>query len=85
MSIPDRPSCCIICGYYLSTDEKYIGSRCVEPGHWQAAGLLGPRDSYAMARLVVSARIELARRPAPPAPPLLLDILPIIRYRGEGY
>jgi len=63
MNPPDRPSCCTMCGYYLTTDEKYTGLRCVDPGHWQAAGLLRPRDFYAMARLVAGARTELARRP----------------------
>jgi hypothetical protein len=54
---------CMICGGYLTTDEEYIGYRCVDPGHWQAAGLLAPRDFYAMARLVAGARAELIGQP----------------------
>jgi hypothetical protein len=63
MNMPERPNRCSLCGYYLTADEKYAGMRCVDPGHWQAAGLLRPRDFYAMARLVAGARAELARRP----------------------
>ena len=55
--------CCLICGHYLTTDEQYTGNRCVDPGHWLAAGLLAPRDFYLMARMVAGARAELARRP----------------------
>lgn len=58
-----RPSCCLICGHYLTTDEQYTGNRCVDPGHWLAAGLLAPRDFYLMARMVAEERAELARRP----------------------
>ena len=61
-----RPHRCIICGYYLTTDEKFVGCRCVNPEHWQAAGLLAPRDFYLMARMVAGARGELARRAATP-------------------
>lgn len=58
-----RPICCLICGYYLATQEKYTGNRCVDPGHWQAAGLFAPGDFYLMAQMIAGVRAELARRP----------------------
>jgi hypothetical protein len=58
-----EPRCCKICGYYLTTNEQYTSYRCVNPEHWQAAGLLAPRDFYLMARIVARGRAELARRP----------------------
>jgi len=62
MTASYKPTYCMICGYYLTTDEQYTGNRCVDPGHWLAAGLLAPRDFYLMARMVAGARAELARR-----------------------
>jgi hypothetical protein len=58
-----QPRSCKICGYYLTTEAQYSGYRCVNPAHWQAAGLLAPRDFYLMARMAAGARAELARRP----------------------
>jgi hypothetical protein len=57
---------CLICGHCLTTQEQYAGNRCTDPGHWQAAGLLGPRDFYSLARLVAGIRAELVRRPEKP-------------------
>jgi hypothetical protein len=62
MMMTHKPPCCAICGYYLTTDEQYLGHRCVDPEHWQAAGLFSPRDFYLMARLVAGAGAELAQR-----------------------
>jgi hypothetical protein len=58
-----QPRSCKICGYYLTTKAQYTGYRCVNPDHWQAAGLFAPRDFYSMARMAAGARAELARRP----------------------
>jgi hypothetical protein len=59
-----RPKRCAICGYYLTTGEKYAGRRCLDPGHWQAAGVLAPADFYPMARLTAQVRAELNQRSA---------------------
>jgi hypothetical protein len=61
-------SCCLICGYYLTTDEQYLGHRCLDPSHWQAAGLLSARDFYSMARMVAGSRAELTHRADNPDP-----------------
>jgi hypothetical protein len=58
----NQPSCCAICGHYLTTSEKYSGRRCLDPGHWQAVGVLASTDFYSMARLAAQARRELKRR-----------------------
>lgn len=57
-----KPKCCSICGYYMTTSESYAGSRCVDPGHWQAAGVLDPGDFYPMARIASRANVELSAR-----------------------
>ena len=62
-----RPRRCLICGHYLTLKEKSVGNRCVEPGHWQAAGRLAPRDFYLMARMVAEIRTELEWRCQPTA------------------
>ena len=41
---------------------QFAGSRCVDPGHWQAAGVLNPRDYYPMARIASDANAEQSRR-----------------------
>lgn len=65
MSATGEPSSCRICGYFLTTIEAYLGSRCTDPGHWQAAGLLRPRDFYLMARIAALAHRERANRKLP--------------------
>jgi hypothetical protein len=62
MTATDGPGCCQICGYYLTKDPQFRSERCVDPGHWQAAGLLKPYDYYRMAEIVTGARAELDRR-----------------------
>ncbi len=57
-----KPNCCAICGNYLTTVEKYAGSRCVDPAHWQAAGVLTPGDFYPMARIASWAKAEFNQR-----------------------
>lgn len=57
---------CLICGHYLTTQDQYAGNRCTDPGHWQAAGLLAPRDFYLMARMVAGLPAEIVRRPVKP-------------------
>lgn len=58
----NKPTCCAICGHYLTTNAKYAGQRCLDPGHWQAVGLLASTDFYSMARLTAQASVELNRR-----------------------
>jgi hypothetical protein len=57
-----KPNQCTICGYYLTTGEEYAGHRCLDPGHWQAAGLLSPNDFYPMAIITARASIEFNLR-----------------------
>ena len=54
-----EPGRCTICGYYLTTSDEYVGYRCLDPGHWQAAGVLVSSDFYPMARLAAQAHAEL--------------------------
>lgn len=65
MSATGQPNCCPICGSYLTTTAAYAGNRCTDPGHWQASGLLAPRDFYTMAQLAALAHQERAYRPEP--------------------
>jgi hypothetical protein len=51
MDIADKPERCSICGCFLTTVDAYNGSRCLDPAHWQAAGL-NPLNFYAMARIM---------------------------------
>ncbi len=62
MTATHQPDCCTICGYYLTIIDTYEGDRCVDPGHWQAAGLLSPRDFYTMAQIMALARAERVHR-----------------------
>ena len=48
------PECCSICGSYLTTNEQFASERCLDPAHWQAAGL-APTDFYSLA-IVMAAR-----------------------------
>lgn len=47
------PQQCIICGYYLTTHPDYADRRCLDPAHWQAAGL-APRDFYSLALIMAA-------------------------------
>jgi hypothetical protein len=58
----DEPTRCPICGYYFTIARQYAGYRCIDPGHWQAAGVLNPRDYYPMAKIASSANSEISRR-----------------------
>jgi hypothetical protein len=53
-----KPACCPICGQYLTTHIYFYGCRCLEPSHWQAAGLLNKDDYYAMGQLIVQQMLE---------------------------
>jgi len=53
-----QPAQCTICGYYLTIGEEFAGYRCLDPAHWQAAGLLTASDFYPMARLAAQAHLE---------------------------
>jgi hypothetical protein len=64
MTSTDKPIRCPICGYYLTTAAQFTGYRCVDPGHWQAAGLLEARDYYPMAQIASRASVELNYRSA---------------------
>ena len=55
------PKCCRICGRYLTTVEEFTGYRCLDPGHWQAAGL-SPSDFYAIARVAAIGEQDAAKR-----------------------
>ena len=54
----NKPTYCAICGYYLTSNERYVGQRCLDPGHWQAAGKLASTDYYVMARLTALSHSE---------------------------
>ena len=51
------PQRCTICGCYLTTIEKYANERCLDPGHWQAAGLASS-DFYSLARLLATGKTD---------------------------
>lgn len=57
-----QPDSCAICGHYLTISDKYLGQRCLDPGHWQATGLLDPTDSYLLARLAALFGVEQKQR-----------------------
>ena len=63
MTVKDKPDPCPICGYYLTTAPQFAGCRCIDPAHWQAAGVLSSRDYYPMAKIASGAHSELNRRP----------------------
>ena len=50
-----EPGRCTICDYYLTTVEEFAGQRCLDPAHWQAAGVLASSDFYPMARIAARA------------------------------
>ena len=52
---PGKPERCAICGCYVTLNEEYAGSRCLDPGHWQAAGVFTFPDFYTMARIMAAA------------------------------
>ena len=60
----EQPTRCPICGYYLTLELEFSGCRCIDPAHWQAAGVLKPRDYYPMARVAAGSGVELSRRQA---------------------
>jgi hypothetical protein len=57
-----QPSICAICGHYLTTSDIFVGQRCLDPGHWQATGLLHPTDFYLLARIAARAGMEQRQR-----------------------
>lgn len=58
----NQPERCSFCKYYLTTDPQFVGYRCVDPGHWQAAGLLKPGDYYPLAQVAAIAIVEHKQR-----------------------
>jgi hypothetical protein len=60
----DRLQCCPICGNILTLDSQLFDESCIDPSHWQAAGLLSPRDYYPMAQIAARAN----QRPVSAAP-----------------
>ena len=54
----NKPTRCAICGYYLTLTEEYLGSRCLAPGHWQAAGRVASTDFLGMARVMAAEHRE---------------------------
>jgi len=63
------PERCGICGLYLTTLEEYGPSRCLDPGHWQAAGIITSTDFHPMAWIVAHANGQLNRRLQQPEKP----------------
>lgn len=57
-----EPATCRICGYWHTLSAQYLGNRCVDPGHWQAAGLISFKDYYSLAKVAAEARKELPHR-----------------------
>lgn len=57
-----EPAPCRICGYLHTLSAQYAGNRCVDPGHWQAAGLISFKDYYSLAKVAAEARKELHHR-----------------------
>jgi hypothetical protein len=57
-----QPDQCSICGFYLTSTETYGGNRCLDPGHWQAAGILAPTDFYQMAQIAARAQGKINQR-----------------------
>ena len=51
------PERCVICGCYLTTMAEYADNRCLDPGHWQAAGLASS-DFYSLARLLATEKTD---------------------------
>lgn len=58
----DEPKSCPICGHYQTIAATFAGYRCIDAGHWQAAGLITPRDYYLMAKIAAWAKKDLNLR-----------------------
>ena len=56
-----KPASCAICGNYLTASGEYA-QRCLEPGHWLAAGKIAPADFYSISRLAAQIRVELPQQ-----------------------
>ncbi len=68
METNDIPGRCKICGNYFTTSAEFASSRCMEPGHWLAAGVLSPTDYYPIAKIAARASAksgELAAKQNP--------------------
>ncbi|MCB0175881.1 MAG: hypothetical protein KDJ97_35595 [Anaerolineae bacterium] len=63
-----EPVTCRICGYLHTLSAQYAGNRCVDPGHWQAAGLISFKDYYSLAKVMAEAKNELNYRSKHPRP-----------------
>jgi hypothetical protein len=50
------PRLCPICSRYLTTAKEYGSGRCVDPGHWIAAGELSSDNFYELARVAAVIR-----------------------------
>ncbi len=57
-----NPDLCQFCGCYFTIINEYCGHRCLNPGHWQAAGLLAPHDFYPMALIAAQRNAEMSFR-----------------------
>ena len=62
MSLIQSPQSCPFCGLNLTVDTHSVRRQCVDPAHWQGAGLLSSHDYYAMAKLAARGIMEMARR-----------------------
>lgn len=75
-----EPAACRICGYWHTLSVQYRGNRCVDPGHWQAAGLISFKDYYSLAKIAAEARKELPHRHHQPPPQCFYLPIPPANY-----
>ena len=58
-----EPITCSICGLFFTLSVQFAGERCIDPGHWQAAGIITVKDYYIMAKIKAeTANEQLSRR-----------------------
>lgn len=80
-----EPAPCRICGYLHTLSAQYAGHRCVDPGHWQAAGLISFKDYYSLAKIAAETRKELHHRQNhPQSQPLSRPVSPANGAAGVG-
>jgi hypothetical protein len=66
MRLNNKSNCCPICGHVQTMDAQFPGTSCIDPAHWQAAGLLSPHDYYPMARMMARASGKPELQPSHP-------------------
>ncbi|MCB0213516.1 MAG: hypothetical protein KDJ52_29505 [Anaerolineae bacterium] len=58
-----EPIACSICGLFFTLSGQFAGKRCIDPGHWQAAGIITVKDYYTMAKIKAAKANEQLSRP----------------------